>query len=1722
MEDYTLDPSNSNSQFGQSLTTTSVSDLGGDAHNDVVNEITSNLSSIGELYGNGTPFVTGSEARVQNAPTVVSAGIDEVPTMLPSTYASDGREDYGMWQSMPVSVYETHKELSDGSFIPKYQEGYWGAGIDHDNLYGSQMSRLTKWGRGLNKFAQKTATRIVGGTVGFIYGIGAALNKGELSALYNNDVSKALADYETELNTDLANYLTKEERNASLAAQMITANFWADTVMDGVSFVTSTVATEALWASLTGGASLTASMARYGLKTAVKKGIKSASLKMLSKTATKAGKRAVRRSLLNASNWTKAAHTARFAITSGFYESSQESYQSLVESTEAFVDNYMAVYGRAPSGEEMAEFRKSAVSEANNVFAQNLVVTGTGNMVLIGSHFGVGKGLGKFLKKAGNRFSGTGITSTIKAVDGMERLSFGVNPTKWQKVLGRTTSVLKNPISEGIQEGVQGVISNASANILEAQYNPGATEHNFSRVDAYIEGFKEAFGTKEGLTEVVVGGLIGGGSTAVGRVKQARRGGKLFGTAYGDELRSKERQSKVLQGTFDNIINMATNENTLRKLLNANAIDSYIKESGDHRRAGNEFQSNMAFKKAVVSHMIEMEKSGMSEDNKEDLHFAIETARNTMKEQGMTDSQIESWQSEAKENLEEWSNDVKKSYDYGQRLGLDAYNKASLNPLDAFVHVNVMGKNSYQEMVNLADKLSKVVSGANPETVLINKVSNETKLSKLVDQATSVEDEIAKAESQMKEVVRQISEVPAMETNLTPKNFSGRLEKEGKQGRKKVDELNKERNDLIDQLETLRKEQKKVKREIEIVYKQESSINISESVRDLIPGDDNSEWVSADDIVTARKQLKELDETVRNLEQLAESETDTKTKKGYEKQAGEIKHLMDELDVAIAVFQDYNRTTELMSDPRFMRQTFRGIFKPLREAGKKFDDKEFEGDTGGLAKKIESIIQKGGDKISEDDKYTMRAVARMMMSYTATREQGGVEDRRTSNKVIQTIISEDEWYNDPDKIETIATEAISDNKVDEYRSYFESENTDSDKVKSEMETAKSLYDNKTVELAEEKSKSSTIDDVLPEKYNIVSQADLKLNQDIESFRNQLLELINKGLGSLFFYEGVKEDLKLPTEEEIAEFLDLKANKNRSSAEEKRVIKLEERLSYVGLGMGTMTGEGVPLTDIIDVYFGLDSKIDKGLDGDVIEVVSSIDEMKEVSNDATKDNSGDDIAQSYDKAVISRTEDKSLTVHNISNKGLRKLLESVVGNVLDTSNPDGSATWEFEYQGTMRKMLVGIDEKGNTIIHASGENNGIYILNNNTPFFLPFIQEGTSRKYESLYIQKGGVGLPVKSDLEVGSRGQRIDNDAVYRLKDSAKGKGSKLIARVDADSSYNKRLIAEYIKNPTAENRARIMSLMAIQLVDTDGNIVGVLKGLYKNEDEQNQEFTALRRQAANRILKDQDNRLQNKSLSDKQVHGMYDLSADIRVKRLFYGFPNIVLNMTNDVTSVALQKISHESKKMIVDVGYMLNGRLNLRDETEGVDSKSMMGKIFKNSRDGMPLYNKKVPVVVIEFNGKNIAYPVSFLEKSVTFAEEVQKILYENGNLLKGKEQVKELNNILADYGLLDELGAVQEYTQEEMNDILNEYGSEMLKEQDIGDKLLDQNFPMEEILTDMYTNIDFANKPFHSPKFTYEITNIDKSVIDPSVIQVLSKDEVLPFAVNRESKEEQEKPC
>ena len=234
------------------------------------------------------------------------------------------------------------------------------------------------------------------------------------------------------------------------------------------------------------------------------------------------------------------------------------------------------------------------------------------------------------------------------------------------------------------------------------------------------------------------------------------------------------------------------------------------------------------------------------------------------------------------------------------------------------------------------------------------------------------------------------------------------------------------------------------------------------------------------------------------------------------------------------------------------------------------------------------------------------------------------------------------------------------------------------------------------------------------------------------------------------------------------------------------------------------------------------------------------------------------------------------------------------------------------------------------------------LRNSFGFVIPassdyaFVMKDNSGGSGSLFYTQNGYG-------ENGT--DYIDQEALSEQKE-----GNEVVFEIDKNDSYNKELYDKYQKGSI--NDRTFNDNVVIKVMSPDGRFLSVLSS------GNSRTTSSIRTGIAARFSEDGDK---------------INLGSG-RIVKLYPGRP--VFNIGND-GSVSSREITESDLDNIVDVGYISNGEVNLKNNTKDFSlfpyTTSIMNQRDKEKADG-GYKDVRVPVVVVKGkNGTNYVYPVS-----------------------------------------------------------------------------------------------------------------------------------------------------
>ena len=539
-------------------------------------------------------------------------------------------------------------------------------GADIEDLFGESQSTVDKWANGTIKFVGKTATNVIGGLAmfpGLLYGAAT----GSFKNVYDNAFQRALDEANEAMDEALPNYLRKEVEDYNLLQKMSTANFWANDVLSGMSFVAGAVLTEMASAGLA--TPLALSRATRALK-ALGKGSKVAdATKLIGKV----------KGLKVADN---VLGVGRKMVTGTFYEAGVEARHFANEAKENYINDYIAENGFEPTEAEIAGAMDKIYNVANGVFALNSALVGMSNVVTLPKTFGPKSGsiLGKLfnpnkadevakslvrtsdLSKRELLRVAKGMGKTVAEVKKLDFVEKALAKTRLERIGSKLYKLGEKPFTEGVwEEMMQGSVNKGALDYVSKYLDEDNKLELFDLVSSLGEGMAETYGSQEGWEEGIIGMIIGG----AGFVGPSSKG-KGLGWQGGiwDALRDplKTKRAEYLERAN----NMSTPDR-IKALVNHAAIAYKAnKEYNEAAQVGDMFTAKSAEHEAFFSDVNFRMKLGDYQTVEDNINDTIDGMTDTefadmFDYDNITEKEIQERKSELKEALLKRSRTIKDS-----------------------------------------------------------------------------------------------------------------------------------------------------------------------------------------------------------------------------------------------------------------------------------------------------------------------------------------------------------------------------------------------------------------------------------------------------------------------------------------------------------------------------------------------------------------------------------------------------------------------------------------------------------------------------------------------------------------------------------------------------------------------------------------------------------------------------------------------------------------------------------------------------------------------------------------------------------------------------------------------------------------------------------------------------------------------------------------------------
>lgn len=797
-----------------------------------------------------------------------------------------GNRDKLSFETKTYNVEDAYSKLNNGDYMRKYDT--YELGRDNAEFAAQSQSTGEKWANGLTKFGGKVLTGIIGGTIGTVNGVFEGIQQGSFRATYDNDFLNYLDDLNEKMDYKLPNYKSKEEADNSFFENMGTANFWAEDVLGGAAFTVSAIASEYLWASATGGASLATTAARIGQRAIKSQGLLGKVFRGVSEVKSLASA-PVLKSFANAKLPTamatkfgragQLANTARFMYTSAGFEAGVEARNYVRESKNAFKEEFISKNGYEPSQEDIAKFNDNLTNSANALYGFNTVIVGSSNLMTIGRIFDMKSPLTASSKWANSTLFGIGNNT----VTGAAQVA-----SKAQKVGQYAWSIGKSPLIEGVyEEGLQSAGSNTAKNWITSSYNPKYLGNTMDLSDAFTQGLSDTYGTKEGMKEVGIGMIIG---LLTGTGISVAKGQGLRG-----ELKGEIKNAKDIETFFST--NYAPNQ-VAQAIAFSNRVQSANEQADIAEAKGDFLGGELSRQTAIIAQTAYAQNLDYFDETLERTEVGIRNISDQaiMQEYGVSMEEVPAIKDKLVEDYKSTANTYKKNREFseyyvGNNLTKEEKEKTgglNLKEIkDAVAYELTLGEKVHDFSSDLLDEIKNEVGSS----ILGTDVSN----------SLNIENVLLKAgEEVRKDASKKESRIKGLETRRV------KLERDYKEVEKTLAESvdPEQRKKILTRLDNLMTKKTQVEQEKQVLVKEYNILLNTAALRNPFGKKVEALFVTEETLTEKEKNLKELQELVNSYDQLS-------PQRGLK-----LKKLMEEYGKSMSAFKRYADLSRQLTDPK--------------------------------------------------------------------------------------------------------------------------------------------------------------------------------------------------------------------------------------------------------------------------------------------------------------------------------------------------------------------------------------------------------------------------------------------------------------------------------------------------------------------------------------------------------------------------------------------------------------------------------------------------------------------------------------------------------------------------------------------------------------------------------------------------------------------------------------
>lgn len=1599
--------------------------------------------------------ITYLNERVKNSyPKPSSAGVDQFG---PSSSLSDGldpvRNNKQQFETFSNDTEDmAYTTLNDGSKIAKF-ENYL-TGTNNEERLAQGQSTGEKWVNGAEKFFAKTAVAVLGGTVGVVNDLIVGVKEGSLSAAYNSDLSKWMDDLNTKLDYKLPNYYTEQEKEAGFVGSLGSANFWANDFLGGLSFTAGAIVSEGIWAAATGGTSLLAKgamggLSRLGAKALTKAELKVAGMagkkiatepfritaKALSAEAKVANIVAEGGALNSAAisgnravGAVKALNTLRFTTTSAGFESAMEARHYMSGAESAWLSKFESENGRQPNLTEYTEFKDRLTDSGNAVFAANMVLVGSSNMVTFGK-LAMGRSISAEVPNSWFSKNILGVGFKEGATKGSLE---AIKATGKQKVVSRLYQAGQSAVAEGLwEEGGQAVASKTAENYMLNGYDKKGLETSYGMQNAFYDALSTTYGTKQGFKEVGLGMLIG---VFGGGVSGALSGGGIFNEAG--------QQRKNIEASVD----------LVNKFHSGNLVDAYkanakiyqaVEKSERANRKGDLVGQVQADREAMLSTLESYSNLGGVEFAIEQHNAAMEAVPNDKlaEELGITVEEAAKWKTQRISEYKELASEYELYSQYSESLlgdvAIKGMSTEDRNTLGKAITFNmVMGKTALKDSQNITDTIKRFVAAELTGADAVNQAIDTNFVLNQVSEEKTAEYTVLKKkglllESRQKTLLQKIVDIQALP--------------------------NREDNvDRTTRLTNVSKELLQVEQEIEEVKLQKEAAAAAINVEN-----------TSNKTVTTQM----LDDQAENTIKLKASLNALKNKNPHNHAI--VEKLMQEQMRAIRNAKGIDATTKAILDPNTRYTLMNGWLASIIKGrgGKETDAEFFAESLTNYKASLEGMNVVQAQNEDNEMFSSFKSGEKLPIEYLTK-----LRDLQKS-KAELTIYQQEMLDANKEVIEEVAVDSLAMPTVDEKVTALEKERDEK------------IADTPPTE-------SSKIEEEYRKKIEALRPPETKLSQ-LKALQNKLSDILNTNKYVLEYFGNDVETRQEPTQSEIEEY---------QALQDQIVLGQEQNILYNDADNFTKEIAGInkeqikryqELNQKLNDWKTLDGTVVEGQDSSIADLLKIIQALRQdVAQDDTKTNfteeeydilvkeesqewgSSPSTVKTPDNVLANTYKDKDgIPQISISFLSIESFSTMFPGSEFGIYEGDTIVPYEEEKHRTVSK------KEGTKFVITQGDNYVVVTIGKNSRLIIPkesmdamdsnlsILSIGVKNNNMVFEERPDGTLQMLESDFSFTDTEGKDTLVAVDKLNSMEKGDIVEI--KIDREDAYNAGLLKEYYKearkNPEAALEKLENSLSIYIYAEGSSELLGNLSAIDGVQSLNVEQNKAIRKEATKRLLES----------TDRYVN----TGQKATVQAVLLGSPNIEAQRTENGPQVSTIPFTKEALQNVKGVGY-IQGEKVTTASTIGDVNYTYVKALSRNRK------SEKVPFVIVEYQGKNIAFPIKMTITEDSKLSELEDIM--SSNLPMDQKALKVIE-LMQKTGIDPKQFPIDFSNTSWQKSIEVEQLANKLDRQEsfiTADQLASKDFDIDSLLTEAEIAVDVSNKPFRAGKMTLKLQDVEFS--------------------------------